>query len=149
MSAMFPCFRMTEISRRSELRKSRQPVRKSVKKARCVRTARTLPSVLQLARRYEKQLEAGSSALPFQRLVWCTIGNPHMLGQKPITYFRQVLALCEYPQVRRGGHMGATPDCPLFQHHDDQHGTGPPGRRENQENWSRVVPSLVIALYGP
>ena len=26
-------------------------------------------------------------------------GNPQILGQKPITYFRQILSLCEYPQV--------------------------------------------------
>ncbi|GFH09772.1 aminotran_1_2 domain-containing protein, partial [Haematococcus lacustris] len=31
--------------------------------------------------------------------VWCNIGNPQILGQKPITYFRQVLALCEYPPL--------------------------------------------------
>ena len=30
----------------------------------------------------------------------CNIGNPQQLGQKPITFFRQVLALCDYPQVR-------------------------------------------------
>lgn len=38
---------------------------------------------------------------PFNRVVWCNIGNPQILGQAPITYFRQVLALCEYPVVRR------------------------------------------------
>ncbi|MEW5319533.1 MAG: hypothetical protein WDW38_010678 [Sanguina aurantia] len=36
---------------------------------------------------------------PFERVVWCNIGNPQILGQKPITYFRQVLALCEFPQL--------------------------------------------------
>lgn len=40
---------------------------------------------------------------PFERVVWCNIGNPQILGQKPITYFRQVLALCEFPQVSRLG----------------------------------------------
>jgi hypothetical protein len=26
-------------------------------------------------------------------------GNPQVLGQKPITFFRQVLSLCDYPEV--------------------------------------------------
>jgi hypothetical protein len=26
-------------------------------------------------------------------------GNPQFLGQKPITFFRQVLSLVEYPEV--------------------------------------------------
>lgn len=34
------------------------------------------------------------------QIIWCNIGNPQILGQPPITYFRQVLALCEYPEVR-------------------------------------------------
>ena len=31
--------------------------------------------------------------------VWCNIGNPQQLGQKPITFFRQVIALMDYPDV--------------------------------------------------
>lgn len=26
-------------------------------------------------------------------------GNPQVLGQKPITFFRQVLSICDYPEV--------------------------------------------------
>lgn len=48
----------------------------------------------------EEELQAGKQ-LPFDKIVWCNIGNPQILGQKPITYFRQVLSLCEYPQVCR------------------------------------------------
>lgn len=44
---------------------------------------------------------------PFDKVVWCNIGNPQILGQKPITYFRQVLSLCEYPEVRCHGGRGA------------------------------------------
>ena len=29
----------------------------------------------------------------------CNIGNPQPLGQKPMTFIRQVLTLCDYPQV--------------------------------------------------
>jgi hypothetical protein len=52
--------------------------------------------------------EHGSSApgsttgYPFSKVVYCNIGNPQILGQRPITYFRQVLSLCEYPEVRCG-----------------------------------------------
>lgn len=53
----------------------------------------------QMAQRIAKDLEAGTGQYPFQKIVWCNIGNPQILGQKPITYFRQVLALCECPQV--------------------------------------------------
>lgn len=42
---------------------------------------------------------SSSSKFPFSKVVWCNIGNPQILGQAPITYFRQVLCLCEYPQV--------------------------------------------------
>lgn len=37
--------------------------------------------------------------LGFDKLVACNIGNPAPLGQKPMTFIRQVLALCDYPQV--------------------------------------------------
>ena len=29
----------------------------------------------------------------------CNIGNPQSLGQKPITFYRQVLALCDFPDM--------------------------------------------------
>mmetsp|Transcript_22112 Transcript_22112/g.65195 ORF Transcript_22112/g.65195 Transcript_22112/m.65195 type:complete len:514 (+) Transcript_22112:66-1607(+) len=52
------------------------------------------------ANAYRRQLEAGEGAsLPFDRVVECNIGNPQALGQKPITFVRQVLALCDYPQL--------------------------------------------------
>ncbi len=34
-----------------------------------------------------------------REIVFCNIGNPQALKQKPITYLRQVLALCEYPEL--------------------------------------------------
>ena len=46
----------------------------------------------------QKELQAGKK-LPFESLVFCNIGNPQSLGQKPLTFVRQVLALCDYPQV--------------------------------------------------
>lgn len=38
-------------------------------------------------------------SLPFDKLYFCNIGNPQSLGQKPITFFRQVLAACFYPAL--------------------------------------------------
>lgn len=46
-----------------------------------------------------KELKKGKK-FPFTDLVMCNIGNPQALGQKPITFYRQVLAICDYPQVR-------------------------------------------------
>ncbi|KAG0369891.1 hypothetical protein BGZ54_008543 [Gamsiella multidivaricata] len=37
--------------------------------------------------------------LPFSRVVGCNIGNPQALDQKPITFFRQVASLVEYPEL--------------------------------------------------
>jgi aspartate/methionine/tyrosine aminotransferase len=34
-----------------------------------------------------------------REIIYCNIGNPHALGQKPLTYLRQVLALCQYPDL--------------------------------------------------
>ena len=47
-----------------------------------------------------KELKAGKK-FPFTDLVMCNIGNPQALGQKPVTFYRQVLAVCDYPQVYR------------------------------------------------
>lgn len=46
----------------------------------------------------KKMLQDGVN-LPFKEVINCNIGNPHQLSQKPITYFRQVLALIEYPPL--------------------------------------------------
>mmetsp|Transcript_8862 Transcript_8862/g.26607 ORF Transcript_8862/g.26607 Transcript_8862/m.26607 type:complete len:120 (-) Transcript_8862:4430-4789(-) len=54
--------------------------------------------IVKMAADIKKQMEQGQE-FPFKKVVMCNIGNPQALGQKPITFFRQVLALCEYPQV--------------------------------------------------
>jgi hypothetical protein len=46
----------------------------------------------------DKHLREGAK-LPFTKMVYCNIGNPQQLGQKPITFCRQVAALCDYPEV--------------------------------------------------
>lgn len=40
-----------------------------------------------------------NSNLPFNQVISANIGNPQQLGQKPITFFRQVLSILEYPDI--------------------------------------------------
>ena len=46
---------------------------------------------------YRAQLRKGETSLPFDKVISANIGNPQQLGQKPITFFRQVLSLLENP----------------------------------------------------
>lgn len=46
---------------------------------------------------YAKALQTKEANLPFDKLVYCNIGNPQELGQKPISFFRQVSALVIVP----------------------------------------------------
>lgn len=34
-----------------------------------------------------------------REIIYCNIGNPQALEQKPLTYLRQILALCQYPDL--------------------------------------------------
>ena len=34
-----------------------------------------------------------------REIIYCNIGNPQSLGQQPLTWLRQILALCEYPAL--------------------------------------------------
>ncbi|KAJ4745113.1 Alanine aminotransferase 2 [Rhynchospora pubera] len=51
------------------------------------------------AQRLQEELEKNPGSRPFDEIIYCNLGNPQALGQKPITFFRQVLALCEYPDL--------------------------------------------------
>ena len=47
-----------------------------------------------------KAAAAGVQAnLPFDQVISANIGNPQQLDQKPITFFRQVLSILEYPDL--------------------------------------------------
>jgi alanine transaminase len=48
---------------------------------------------------YRAKLAKGENDLPFDKVISANIGNPQQLGQKPITFFRQVLSLLEYPPL--------------------------------------------------
>ncbi|KAA6356790.1 MAG: Alanine aminotransferase, partial [Streblomastix strix] len=34
---------------------------------------------------------------PFSKIIYCNIGNQHILGQQPITFFREILSLITNP----------------------------------------------------
>ena len=46
----------------------------------------------------ENELKAGAQK-PFSKVVKANIGDCHATGQKPITFIRQVVALCTYPDL--------------------------------------------------
>lgn len=51
------------------------------------------------AEQLRDKLKKDPSSLPFDDIIGCNIGNPQQLGQKPITFFRQVLSLLEYDEM--------------------------------------------------
>uniref|UniRef100_A0A8C5EL42 alanine transaminase n=1 Tax=Gouania willdenowi TaxID=441366 RepID=A0A8C5EL42_GOUWI len=54
--------------------------------------------IVQRAVQLEKELKQGAKK-PFTEVIKANIGDAHAMGQKPITFFRQVLALCAYPAL--------------------------------------------------
>ncbi|KAL7857522.1 hypothetical protein SRHO_G00164210 [Serrasalmus rhombeus] len=54
--------------------------------------------IVQRALQIEKELKEGVKK-PFTEVIKANIGDCHAMGQKPITFFRQVLALCSYPEL--------------------------------------------------
>ena len=65
------------------------------------------------AESYRARLKAGhpptppgdKDSLPFDAVISANIGNPQQLDQKPITFFRQVLSLLEYPTLLEKEHV--------------------------------------------
>uniref|UniRef100_A0A6Q2YZL2 alanine transaminase n=1 Tax=Esox lucius TaxID=8010 RepID=A0A6Q2YZL2_ESOLU len=54
--------------------------------------------IVQRAVQIEKELKEGVKK-PFSEVIKANIGDAHAMGQKPITFFRQVVALCAYPDL--------------------------------------------------
>ncbi|KAJ8272606.1 hypothetical protein GJAV_G00091220 [Gymnothorax javanicus] len=54
--------------------------------------------IVQRALQIEKELEEGVKK-PFKEVIKANIGDAHAMGQRPITFFRQVLALCSCPEL--------------------------------------------------
>ena len=52
---------------------------------------------MQYAVRGEVVMKADQLAASGKEILYTNIGNPHQVGQHPITYYRQVVALCDLP----------------------------------------------------
>ncbi|XP_076885774.1 alanine aminotransferase 2, mitochondrial-like [Bidens hawaiensis] len=55
--------------------------------------------IASLAQKLQQDLQANPGSHPFEEILYCDIGNPQSLGQQPITFFREVLALCDHPAL--------------------------------------------------
>ncbi|XP_019198607.1 PREDICTED: alanine aminotransferase 2-like [Ipomoea nil] len=55
--------------------------------------------IVNLAQKIQEELQAKPGSHPFDEIIYCNIGNPQSLGQQPITFFREVLALCDHPSI--------------------------------------------------
>lgn len=51
-----------------------------------------------------KDLKENPGKYPFKEVIFANVGNPQALDQKPITFFRQVLALLDYDDLLRPEH---------------------------------------------
>merc|ERR1719265_2241881 len=49
------------------------------------------------------KLKQDPNSYNFKKVIMCNIGNPQELGQKPMTFPRQILAGCFYPDLLRQG----------------------------------------------
>ncbi|KAI5632403.1 hypothetical protein NE865_14895 [Phthorimaea operculella] len=54
--------------------------------------------ILERTEQIEREIEKGVPK-PFGRVIRANIGDPHALGQKPITFLRQVVGLCACPDL--------------------------------------------------
>jgi len=53
-----------------------------------------------LSKELESERQQGiSNKRPFGKILFCNIGNPQSVGQKPITFFRSVLSLVDNPRL--------------------------------------------------
>lgn len=46
------------------------------------------------------QLSKGNANLPFDKIIACNVGNPHALGQKPLSFSRDVLSIVMNPSLK-------------------------------------------------
>eukprot|EP00239_Pterosperma_sp_CCMP1384_P002945 CAMPEP_0197849438 /NCGR_PEP_ID=MMETSP1438-20131217/12073_1 /TAXON_ID=1461541 /ORGANISM="Pterosperma sp., Strain CCMP1384" /LENGTH=515 /DNA_ID=CAMNT_0043462123 /DNA_START=190 /DNA_END=1737 /DNA_ORIENTATION=- len=51
------------------------------------------------AERIVQELKSGNSTRPYKEVLFCNIGNPHSVGQKPISWYREVAALVDCPSL--------------------------------------------------
>ncbi|KAL8458795.1 hypothetical protein ACS0TY_036339 [Phlomoides rotata] len=55
--------------------------------------------IVNLAQKLQEDLKVNPDSHPFDEILYCNIGNPQSLGQLPITFFREVLSLCDHPSI--------------------------------------------------
>lgn len=55
--------------------------------------------IVNIAQTLQEELKHNPDSHPFDEILYCNIGNPQSLGQQPITFFREVLALCDHPSI--------------------------------------------------
>ncbi|KAL4584475.1 hypothetical protein LXL04_009077 [Taraxacum kok-saghyz] len=55
--------------------------------------------IVSIAQKLQQDLQKNPGSKSFDEILFCNIGNPQALGQKPITFFREVLALCDHPSL--------------------------------------------------
>jgi len=63
---------------------------------------------MQYAVRGEVVLKADKLAAQGRKITYTNVGNPHAVGQQPITFYRQVLALCDLPAANGVDHPNIT-----------------------------------------
>ncbi|KMZ74886.1 Alanine aminotransferase 2, mitochondrial [Zostera marina] len=56
-------------------------------------------AIVSHAQRLQNELQTNSDSHPFDEILYCNIGNPQSLGQKPISFFEQVVALLDNPAI--------------------------------------------------
>ena len=88
--------------------------------------------MLDKANELKAQLDAGES-LPFDKLVPCNIGNPQALGQQPLSFNREVMALLMNP--------------PLMQNEAVLAAFQPDAVERAQKYLDAVAPSVGIGAY--
>jgi alanine transaminase len=62
---------------------------------------------MQYAVRGEVVIKADKLAASGRKITYTNVGNPHAVGQPPITFYRQVLALCDLPAENGVDHPNA------------------------------------------
>ncbi|KAJ1677749.1 alanine transaminase, partial [Spiromyces aspiralis] len=62
------------------------------------------------AEQIEREIRApeGRAKYGFDTITYCNIGNPQQLGQKPLTFLRQVTVLAEYPELLKDENLPTT-----------------------------------------
>ncbi|CAN6288306.1 unnamed protein product [Urochloa humidicola] len=47
----------------------------------------------------QNEIETKPGSHPFDEIIYCNLSNPQSMGQKPNKFFREVLALCDFPYL--------------------------------------------------